>query len=54
VQVGDGDVQNVYFTGRQVLSWPHRVGVVPALADGHQARRAATVEDHHSPFTGGS
>jgi len=34
VQVGDGDVQNVYFTGRQVLGWPHRVGVVPALADG--------------------
>jgi hypothetical protein len=39
VQIGDGNVQNNYFYGgRRSVMWPHRVGVVPMLADHHQWR----------------
>ncbi|MDG4763308.1 FxSxx-COOH system tetratricopeptide repeat protein [Solwaraspora sp. WMMD406] len=39
LQVGDGNTQHNHFYGRQV-SWPHRVGVVPVLADRRQHRPA--------------
>jgi tetratricopeptide (TPR) repeat protein len=40
VQVGDGNVQhNYYFADRASVSWPRRVGVVPALADGYRRRQ---------------
>jgi hypothetical protein len=40
VQVGARNIQHNYFTGRMPVDWPHRVGVVPLLADGRQDRPA--------------
>ncbi|GAA4475368.1 FxSxx-COOH system tetratricopeptide repeat protein [Phytohabitans houttuyneae] len=52
MQVGDGTVQHNYFAGRVPVSWPHRVGVVPALADGYQGRQALAELDR--PPCGGT
>jgi hypothetical protein len=41
LQVGDGNVQhNVFSAPRREVQWPHRVGVVPPLADCRQLRQA--------------
>jgi hypothetical protein len=40
VQIGAGGVQHNFFAGRPPIAWPHRVGVVPTLADEYQDRRA--------------
>ncbi|GIM96865.1 tetratricopeptide repeat protein [Paractinoplanes toevensis] len=39
VQVGSGNKQYNFFAGREVVSWPHQIGVVPVLADGFQTRQ---------------
>ncbi|MET7396444.1 tetratricopeptide repeat protein [Dactylosporangium sp. NPDC005572] len=49
VQVGDGNVQHNYFAGRAAVAWPHRVGVVPAPADGYQARDVFGEPDPRRP-----
>ncbi|MFC4149861.1 DnaJ C-terminal domain-containing protein [Micromonospora mangrovi] len=33
VQIGDHNTQHNHFAGRTPVSWPHRVGLVPGLAD---------------------
>ena len=39
VQVGDRNTQhNHFYGGRRPVVWPHRVGVVPVLADHRQWR----------------
>ncbi|MFI5938135.1 tetratricopeptide repeat protein, partial [Actinoplanes sp. NPDC051494] len=38
VQLGDGGTQHNYFSNRAPVRWPHRVGVVPPLADCRQPR----------------
>lgn len=43
IQVGDGNVQNVYMAApRTPVSLPHRVGTIPPLADCYQARVATS------------
>ena len=33
LQVGDGNTQHNHFYARREVSWPHQIGVIPALAD---------------------
>ena len=40
VQVGTGNTQHNYFAPRTSVSWPHRLGVVPLLADRRLERPA--------------
>jgi hypothetical protein len=48
VLIGDHGVQHNHYSGRAAVSWPHRVGVVPLLAD-HRVDRPA---DRHLAAAG--
>ncbi len=42
-QIGENNKQINYYAGRPAVTWPHRVGVVPPLAQGFQMRSESQV-----------